>query len=122
MAHAPAGHGTPALNLDAPIRAGYAIEYPHQVWYFVGSFIFLVSVCQLLSYILHGRTVSSGVGRRLINIYRVLAFRYTLSIGSYSLNIAEVFCTVAYITALWTWELVNSEFLSPRGVTIFLCA
>ena len=53
-----------------------------------------------------------NVPTAVINAYRVVAFRWTLEIGqSYTLNFAEVFVTVAYIVALYTWEFTNSESL-----------
>lgn len=105
---------------DLRLRAIYADAYPHQIWFFVASFIFLVGVCQLASWIIGklqyrrraDRPVAAGSLSRIplaiVNLYRVVAFRSTVGIGSYTLNLAEVFCTVAYIVALFTWELVNS--------------
>ena len=51
-----------------------------------------------------------NVPTAVINAYRVVAFRWTLEIGqSYTLNLAEVFVTVAYIVALFSWEFLGSE-------------
>lgn len=45
----------------------------------------------------------------LVNAYRIAAFRCTVSIGSYTLNFAEVFLTVTYIVIIFTWSFVNSK-------------
>ena len=65
----------------------------------------------------------------VINAYRVVAFRWTLEIGqSYTLNLAEVFVTVAYIVALFSWEFLGSESQScssasvRRGACLLACA
>ncbi|KAG2359762.1 ferric reductase NAD binding domain-containing protein [Suillus spraguei] len=45
----------------------------------------------------------------IINFYRVVAFRWTIEIGqSYTLNIAEVFVTVAYIALLLIHAFINT--------------
>jgi hypothetical protein len=109
-------------------------RYPHQVWWFLACLIFLISACQLVSRI-HGllslssrlhrhkprndvesnSTQRNGASslRRLpiavLNAYRVIAFRTTLSLGPFSLNLAEAFLTCAYIIALFTWLFINSK-------------
>ncbi|KIY64057.1 hypothetical protein CYLTODRAFT_402376 [Cylindrobasidium torrendii FP15055 ss-10] len=105
---------------DLRLRAIYADAYPHQIWFLVASFISVVGFCQLVSYIIGKHqyrrrpdyaATTGGLSRiplAIVNVYRVVAFRSTIGIGSYSLNLAEVFCTVAYIAALFTWELVNT--------------
>ncbi|OSC98885.1 iron reductase [Trametes coccinea BRFM310] len=134
---APATIHAPAVDPNAAIRASRIKEYPRQLWWFIASFIALVSLCHLLSW---GITkVSSGLrglqtqngeteagrspaGRPLswrrvpvaiVNAYRVVAFRYMLRFGqSYTLNLAEVFVTCAYIIAIFTWEFVNTTTLA----------
>ncbi len=106
------------------------------MWWLIASFIAFIAICQAFSWFcmkLSSRSPSqskkpadaevgdsrSAASRRfswrhfpsaLINLYRVVAFRWTLEIGqSYTLNVAEVFVTCGYIVALSTWEFVNSE-------------
>lgn len=112
--------------------------YTHYTWYFVGAFIALVAVCQFASYLV-GRlqrahplppqvasideststtatTTPKPALRRLplglLNAYRVLAFRTTLTLplfnSLYTLNLAELFCTLAYITGLYVLEFYNA--------------
>ena len=46
----------------------------------------------------------------VMNVYRVIAFRSTLDIGeSYTLSVAEVLVTCAYIAALFVWSFIDSE-------------
>jgi len=98
-------------NPDKVISNARIIDYPHQLWFFIASFIALVACLQFISF-LHGkysrkntrRTASSAVDpeaspnqtstvhshgqlqlRRLpiaiINTFRIIAFRTTLNIG-----------------------------------------
>ncbi|KAI0828500.1 iron reductase [Trametes gibbosa] len=124
----------PSVDPNRAIRAGHNKEYPREVWWFVASFIALVALSRSLSWatskLLSGRRptaaqktkdAEAGVtppARRfswrnvpltVVNAYRVVAFRWTLQIGkSYTLNLAEVFITVAYVVGLFTWEFVNT--------------
>jgi ferric-chelate reductase len=104
--------------------------YPKQMWYLVACVIALISVFQLGSFIHsklaqradhcaiepHSNQTSTRHGTALrriplsiVNIYRVMAFRWTVELGGYSLNVAEVFLTGAYIVAMFTWTFINSE-------------
>lgn len=102
-----------------------------QAWYCIGLFLFIIGVFQWASF-LHSkfarRRTAPGedpelaseprvrvfslrrIPVALTNAYRVVAFRWTLEIGkSYTLNMAEVFVTMAYITFLYIWAFINSE-------------
>jgi ferric-chelate reductase len=107
--------------------------YPEQVWYTIATFLFIVGCFQW------GSLVYSKFARRrhhdsdeetattndiqykfslhriplaIINVYRVVAFRWTLEIGqSYTLNMAEVFVTVAYIALLLIYAFINSKLI-----------
>jgi len=107
--------------------------YPEQVWYTIAAFLFIVGCFQW------GSLVYSKFARRrhydsdeetattnviqykfslrriplaIINVYRVVAFRWTLEIGqSYTLNVAEVFVTVAYIALLLIYAFINSKLI-----------
>ena len=60
-----------------------------------------------------------NVPTAVVNAYRVVAFRWTLEIGqSYTLNLAEVFVTVAYIVALFSWEFLGSESQSCSSASV----
>ena len=44
----------------------------------------------------------------LMHMFRVIAFRWTISLGdSYTPNFAEVFMTASYIAILFAWSLAN---------------
>ncbi|KAK0199621.1 ferric reductase NAD binding domain-containing protein [Desarmillaria ectypa] len=108
---------------DNKWRAYYADEYPHQLWWLVSCFIAFVAVCQFTSFIIgkyQARSKNAPVATEsnkiqlsrlplaLVNYWRVLSFRVNIGVGSYTLNLAEVFLTCAYIVALFTWEFINS--------------
>lgn len=107
---------------DRTLRIIHASEYPKQVWYLLASFIALVSLCHLISFVrthprkrppptngfLRGAISYRKVFAAILDTYRAIAFRWTLPIGrSYTLNLAEVFLTAAYIAVLFTWALIN---------------
>ena len=128
------GEVSPYAELDEAIRAQRTHEYPHQLWWFIASFIGLLAITHFLSWATfrgssrvpsREQTTDHEAGRAalvtpgvfswrnlptaLVNLYRVVAFRWSLNIGkSYTLNFAEVFVTCAYIVALFTWEFINS--------------
>lgn len=112
------------------------------LWWSIASFIALISLLQLTSYLhntIAGRRRNSsgraqdpelaGSARRhhfslsrlpvaIVNTYRIVAFRYTIGIGSYTLNLAEVFLTVAYIVMLFALAFSNSAFFMLWLLTI----
>ncbi|KAI0777446.1 iron reductase [Trametes elegans] len=141
IASAPFPH--PTISSDRAIRVDHNKQYPRQVWWFLASFIFLVAFVQSISWGIsrfsRGRISSRKQAddteggrpsstrrfswRRLplavLNAYRVVAFRWTLEIGqSYTLNLAEVFVTCAYIVALFTWEFINTTTLEGHKLDI----
>jgi ferric-chelate reductase len=124
------------MDPDRATRTQRTNTYTTQVWYFLACFIFLVAALRLAS-VLHSKysrgrrssradpeTISSTPSSALqlrrfplavINTYRILALRCTVrvNIGTfYTLNIAEVCLTLAYIVALFTWTFINSTFYS----------
>lgn len=127
----PSLQGGPPPDPDRPLHKFYNLEYPKELWYFISSFIFVVAVFQFGS-LLHSKfagrvTVSDpesmthtqgGSFRRfplaLLNAYRIIAFRWPVGIGSYTVNLAEAFLTVTYIVIIFTWTFVNSESLALR--------
>ncbi|KAF7985874.1 hypothetical protein HWV62_43742 [Athelia sp. TMB] len=123
-------------------EAYYTVLHVKELWWSIAGFIALVSVLQLMSY-LHTKLAGqkrkpeaqihdpeqtgSTRGHRLsfrrlpvaiINTYRILAFRCTLGIGSYRLNLAEVFLTVAYIVMLFTLAFLNTTSLEGETLDI----
>ena len=111
----------PPEDLDrADAQAGL---YPTRAWACVGGFIAFVSLCHFVSlFSLLWRPVtphsSAPRNRNVIHIqrlpvalmhtFRVIAFRWTISLGdSYTLNLAEVFMTAGYIAILFAWTFVN---------------
>ncbi|KZT71188.1 iron reductase [Daedalea quercina L-15889] len=134
------GGGTQkAATSDRTFEGARAKEYPKEVWYFVACFIFLVSLFQLGSWVANklskrrslkkdaeagtdpsrGRFSVRHIPTAIVNAYRVVAFRWTLEIGSsYTLNMAEVFVSCAYIIALFVWEFVNTTSISGEKYTL----
>ncbi|KAH9896466.1 iron reductase [Cubamyces lactineus] len=133
----------PPVDPNRAIAADYNKQYPRQVWWLVASFIALVSLCQFANWVIAKLSAArasvqkqvedteageSPAVRRfswrriplaLVNAYRVIAFRCTLQIGqSYTLNLAEVFVTCAYIVAIFTWEFVNTTTLAGHRLDI----
>lgn len=46
----------------------------------------------------------------IVNTYRIISFRCSVGVGSYTLNLAEVFLTFIYIIIIFTWSFIRSEF------------
>ncbi|KAF9653624.1 hypothetical protein BDM02DRAFT_3086890 [Thelephora ganbajun] len=121
-----------ATPADRALANRYTEEYAYQVWWLVAPFLFLVGVTHYGSVALRklfpgrqertdvevdGRMIrDAGSFRRLplaiANAYRVLAFRTTFTVGPFSLNLAEVALTIAYIVALFVWSFINTTSLS----------
>jgi ferric-chelate reductase len=124
--------------------------YPEETWFCLATFLFVVGLFQWGS-ILHSKLVkrcrpnkasdeestssSARPPKRLslarlplaaVNVYRVVAFRWTLEFGSYVINMAEVFVTLAYIVLLLTWTFINStyqiilHFFSPLAASFLM--
>ncbi|EED82571.1 hypothetical iron reductase [Postia placenta Mad-698-R] len=130
-ATAPLAKATKAAT-DKTLRVFRAKRYPEEMWWFVACFIATVALFQFGSWVALklGRKFGSKsngdaesgaqpaprrfsirhIPRAIINTYRIIAFRWTLHIGSwYTLNLAEVFVTCAYIIGLFIWEFINSS-------------
>ncbi|KAI0746278.1 iron reductase [Daedaleopsis nitida] len=116
------------------IRVHYNQIYPHHLWWLIATFIALIAISQLASWAISTRSsraplrkeaTDAEIGRyppasnrrfswrhlpsALANAFRVVAFRWSLNIGtSYTLNFAEVAVTCAYIIALFTWTFINT--------------
>ncbi|KAG2151663.1 ferric reductase NAD binding domain-containing protein [Suillus bovinus] len=114
--------------------------YPDQVWYTIAVFLFVVGCFQWGS-LLHSKfarrrhhesdeetgttnDIQYKVSLRriplaIVNAYRVVAFRWTLEIGqSYTLNMAEVFTTVAYIALLLIYAFINTTSVEDQKLDI----
>jgi ferric-chelate reductase len=119
---------------DKSVRVARNRLYPIQAWYCIGLFIFIIAVFQWASFF-HSKLSRGGqetlnfdpeqadprrrrfswrrIPLGLANAYRVVAFRWTFEMGvSYSLTMAEVFVTFAYIVFLFVWAFINSKFLT----------
>ncbi|KAG1726686.1 ferric reductase NAD binding domain-containing protein [Suillus lakei] len=126
---------------DKSLRSARNQLYPMQAWYCIGLFIFIIAIFQWISFLhskLAGRRQTSdasdpehaSVHRRrgfswrrvplgLVNAYRVISFRWTLEFGkSYTLNMAEVFVTMAYIVFLFVWTFVDTTDLEGHALDI----
>ncbi|KAI0055563.1 hypothetical protein BV25DRAFT_166890 [Artomyces pyxidatus] len=127
------------VNSDRIARKRRVTEYPKEVWYSIGCFIFLVMVSNIM-------TILSGLGKRrrvirqdaeghlprqsralplrrlplaLVNAWRVVAFRSVIDLGrGYSINVAELFLTATYIVILLTWTLINTTDLEGHKFDI----
>ena len=119
-----------ATAADKVIANQYNDEYAHQVWWLVAPFLFLIGAIHYGSIALRkffpgekkpvdveadGRVVRHASSFRWLpltvaNAYRVVAFRTALTIGPFSLNLAELALTIAYIAVLYVWSFVNSTY------------
>ena len=119
--------GSQAPNIDRDIRVSHANKYPLQVWYFLASLIFLITLFNFAGLVLgyyrdrRNRRRLSRASRSpeaqnlpnmmrssinllrlphaLVDTFRAISFRWTISIGrSYTLNLAEVVFTAIYIS------------------------
>ncbi|KAF7964757.1 hypothetical protein HWV62_3260 [Athelia sp. TMB] len=130
------------VDPDRAREAYYVVLHVKELWWSIAGFVGLVAVLQLTSYLhtkLAGRRRNSdeqihdlektgsarGRGlslRRLpvaiINTFRVLAFRCTVGIGSYQLNLAEVFLTAAYIVMLFTLAFLDTTSMEGKKLDI----
>jgi hypothetical protein len=126
-----------AASADQAIRKQRTHTYPIQVWYFLVWVIFLVAVLRLASRFhskyargrRSGNTNSEANGcspspsphlrhipLAIVNTYRIIVVRWAVQINvgtSYTLNIAEMALTFAYIIAIFTWTFINSTFCFP---------
>ncbi|KAG2072161.1 hypothetical protein BDR04DRAFT_1153676 [Suillus decipiens] len=125
---------------DIDLLAEQNTEYPEQVWYTIAAFLFVIG-CFQWGLFLHSKFArrghhgsdeetasSNGVLKKfslrriplaVINFYRVIAFRWTLEIGqSYTLNMAEVVVTVAYIVLLLTYAFINATSVEGQKLDI----
>ena len=137
--------GSQAPNIDRDIRVAHANKYPLQVWYFLASLIFLITLFNIaglgLGYyrdrrnrrrlsrasrspeaqnqpnLMRGSINLLRLPHALADTFRAISFRWTISIGrSYTLNLAEVVFTAIYISICFAWALINSE-----CTLIFVC-
>ncbi|KAG2055254.1 hypothetical protein BDR06DRAFT_934312 [Suillus hirtellus] len=101
--------------------------YPEQVWYTIAAFLFVVGCFQ--HYESDEETAATNdiqykfslrrIPLAIVNVYRVVTFRWTLEIGqSYTLNMAEVFVTVAYIALLLIYAFVNTTSVEGQKLDI----
>ncbi|KAJ6471915.1 iron reductase [Mycena sanguinolenta] len=113
------------VDPDRIPRVTLASLYPKQVWYFVATFIALVSACHAISSLYayatrkHGPPQTDASLRQAIswnrlplaalNLFRTLAFRWSIVAGSYTLNVADFFLAAGYIAVLFTWTFINTK-------------
>lgn len=126
---------------DKSLRGTRNNLYPMQAWYCIGLFIFIIATFQWISFLhskfagrrqmsnasdpehasVHSRRAFSWrrIPLGLVNAYRVISFRWTLEFGkSYTLNMAEVFVTIAYIIFLFVWAFINTTDLEGHTLNI----
>ncbi|PCH37152.1 iron reductase [Wolfiporia cocos MD-104 SS10] len=119
------------VSPDKALRVARAKGYPNEVWWLIACFVGMITVFQLGSWLVstlfrlkksssagdaeagisqaNGRFSLRRIPEAIVNTYRVLAFRWTIQVGSsYTLNLAEVVVTFGYIIALFVWEFINT--------------
>jgi len=109
-------------NPDRIIYAFHSINYPHRVWFCIAGVILFVTLCRFTSHLcnirsgleppvrFHTREVVQyrRLPAAILNAFRAIVFRWTIPIGnSYTLNLAEVLLTAAYIAIVFAWALVK---------------
>lgn len=118
------------VDPNRAIRRGRAREYPKQLGYFIGACVALVALwhlCTLISAYIASRRRSPRIRtpattrtrlkiRRLplaiVNSFRAIAFRRTLTIGTlYTFTYSELFLAAGYTAALFTWSFINCLYL-----------
>ncbi|KAF7373154.1 Ferric/cupric reductase transmembrane component 1 [Mycena sanguinolenta] len=113
------------VDPDRIPRITLASLYPKQVWYFMATFIALVSACHAISALYayatrkHDPPQTNAPLRHavswtrlplaLLNLFRTLAFRCSIVAGSYTLNVADFVLVAGYIAVLFTWTFINSK-------------
>ncbi|KAI0055998.1 hypothetical protein BV25DRAFT_1660362 [Artomyces pyxidatus] len=129
--------GAASVPSDFILSQSRAIEYPKEVWYCLGSFIFLLMVGNIVSILsglrrrrkavrkdAEGQARSEALSLRrlplaVVNAWRVVAFRSVVDLGQgYSVNLAEVFMTAGYIVVLFAWTLINTTNLEGSRLDI----
>jgi ferric-chelate reductase len=115
--------------LDKARRIANAFQYPKNAWIVVGSVIAFVAACHwiglLWTYTFARRptTTRSPTSRQAIaikwsrlplaltNLFRVVAFRWTIWIGNdHTLNAMEIFLVCAYVAIVYTWAFINCAY------------
>lgn len=131
---------TPA---DRVYRNQRQAEYAKQVWYFIACIIALLSCIRAIRFLLSRLTPPTpGLTHKekkdlealqpandhaisirrlplaLVTAFRIIAFRWTITISSYNLaSVAEVTFIFGYMAAIFIWLLVDSKFVT----LIFSC-
>ncbi|KAJ6557809.1 ferric reductase like transmembrane component-domain-containing protein [Mycena capillaripes] len=121
-----------AVNPDRAPSHFRTYAYPKYVWYCLGSFIALVTLCHFLTtFVSWVRSKTRAVSKpstggprsirrvpvTILNVVRNVVFRMTVSFGgSYKLNLTELFLGCAYTAILFTWSLINTTNL--KGVRL----
>ncbi|KAH7890651.1 ferric reductase NAD binding domain-containing protein [Phlebopus sp. FC_14] len=129
-----------AVRNDKTVGIARNILYTKQAWYCIGLFIFIIGIFQWTLYLhakltprrppsVQDKELASAPRTRafslrrlpaaLTNAYRVIAFRWTLDIGkTYTLNMAEVFVTLAYIIFVYVWTFINTTDLEGHKLSM----
>ncbi|KAF8160384.1 ferric reductase NAD binding domain-containing protein [Mycena galopus ATCC 62051] len=121
---------TPSLlqkvDPDRIPRVTLANLYPKQVWYFLATFIVLVSACHAVSTLYAYLTCKRGppildaplrhgvslnrLPLAILNLFRTITFRWSIVIaGSYTLNVADFLLAGMYCAVVFTWTFINSK-------------
>ncbi|KLO10739.1 hypothetical protein SCHPADRAFT_942602 [Schizopora paradoxa] len=131
----------PSSAADGAIRNGREALYPQEVWWMISCTIALLISLRAISWLWNYRKIHSirqasptttpandvelqtkppnnvnplmKAGLSVLSLTRILAFRFSYSIGYGSrISLAEALTPAAYLAALLTWELINTRDLS----------
>ncbi|KAF8177495.1 ferric reductase NAD binding domain-containing protein [Mycena galopus ATCC 62051] len=114
------------VDPDRIPRVTLANLYPKQVWYFLATFIVLVSACHAVSTLYAYLTCKRGpptldaslrhgvslnrLPLAILNLFRTITFRWSIMIaGSYTLNVADFLLAGMYCAVVFTWTFINSK-------------
>ncbi|KAJ7737766.1 iron reductase [Mycena maculata] len=92
------------VDPDRIARTARASLYPKQVWYFLATFLALISACHLVS-VLHLRWTRRNAPQ---STDAPLRHGVSWRPGVYTLNVADFLLAAMYIGVLFTWTFINT--------------
>ncbi|KAJ7584441.1 ferric reductase NAD binding domain-containing protein [Mycena floridula] len=122
-----------AVSPDKAIRLSRNDQYPIYHWYFLVAIIAVIGCFQFSSFILanycssnarescipNGHVSIRKLPSALVNAYRIIVFRSTISfIPGYTLNVAEIGITCLYIISVLSVDFIGTTDLSGNKLTL----
>ncbi|KAH0828785.1 putative ferric reductase [Lanmaoa asiatica] len=132
----------PPPTSTTPTRSGLDPEV--EAWLSLSLFLVVIGIFQWAS-VLHSKVVGQRRPRKgadeesthtsprpragdgwslarlplaVVNVFRVVAFRWTIEFGTYDLKMADVFLTLAYVAFLLVWTFVENKELEVTKFNI----